>query len=220
MATLTLNRSEREKGAVATAPELGAKKDTAAISSLGQAKDSTRLPQLEVKDRLRKKKKKNDKKKSSSGSKKRGYSSTPSNSDDADKAPSETVSSSSSMQSGPDAERLAVRKPKVKGQPSRPRTEKGSGRIQEEEEETAVATPPDPPPAPPPGNTGPSGPAQESLRWEGVLADPAAEEERLEVYRANRRRRYYLSTQVKLHGEATPTASATPTLGQGWGHLI
>ncbi|XP_035482706.1 protein LIAT1 isoform X2 [Scophthalmus maximus] len=32
--------------------------------------------------------------------------------------------------------------------------------------------------------------AGESLRWEGVLEDPQAEEERLELYRANRRQRY------------------------------
>ncbi|XP_044079086.1 protein LIAT1 [Siniperca chuatsi] len=32
--------------------------------------------------------------------------------------------------------------------------------------------------------------ARESLRWEGVLEDPQAEEKRLELYRANRRHRY------------------------------
>ena len=32
--------------------------------------------------------------------------------------------------------------------------------------------------------------ARESLRWEGVLEDPQAEEKRLELYRANRRLRY------------------------------
>ncbi|XP_068572709.1 protein LIAT1 [Cebidichthys violaceus] len=32
--------------------------------------------------------------------------------------------------------------------------------------------------------------ARESLRWEGVLEDPQAEEKRLELYRANRRQRY------------------------------
>ncbi|KAJ0004002.1 hypothetical protein NQD34_010216 [Periophthalmus magnuspinnatus] len=33
-------------------------------------------------------------------------------------------------------------------------------------------------------------PARESVRWEGVLDDPLKEEQRLEVYRANRRQRY------------------------------
>ncbi|XP_076836774.1 uncharacterized protein LOC143482314 [Brachyhypopomus gauderio] len=42
----------------------------------------------------------------------------------------------------------------------------------------------------------PSSPAQESLRWDGVLEDPAAEAERLEVYRANRRKRYMASRQM------------------------
>ncbi|XP_037604282.1 protein LIAT1 [Sebastes umbrosus] len=32
--------------------------------------------------------------------------------------------------------------------------------------------------------------ASESLRWEGVLEDPQAEEKRLELYRVNRRQRY------------------------------
>ncbi|XP_051258028.1 protein LIAT1 [Dicentrarchus labrax] len=32
--------------------------------------------------------------------------------------------------------------------------------------------------------------ARESLRWEGVLEDPQAEEKRLELYKANRRQRY------------------------------
>lgn len=32
--------------------------------------------------------------------------------------------------------------------------------------------------------------ARDSLRWEGALEDPQAEEERMELYRANRRQRY------------------------------
>ena len=32
--------------------------------------------------------------------------------------------------------------------------------------------------------------SRESLRWEGALEDPQAEERRLELYRANRRQRY------------------------------
>lgn len=39
---------------------------------------------------------------------------------------------------------------------------------------------------------------QESLRWEGVLDDPVAEAERLEVYRANRRKRYMAFRQTLL----------------------
>ncbi|KAK7925768.1 hypothetical protein WMY93_008078 [Mugilogobius chulae] len=35
-----------------------------------------------------------------------------------------------------------------------------------------------------------SGPALESVRWEGALDDPLKEEQRLEVYRDNRRQRY------------------------------
>ncbi|XP_034538975.1 protein LIAT1 [Notolabrus celidotus] len=37
--------------------------------------------------------------------------------------------------------------------------------------------------------------ARESLRWEGALEDPQAEEKRLELYRANRRQRYVAHRQ-------------------------
>jgi len=37
--------------------------------------------------------------------------------------------------------------------------------------------------------------ARESLRWDGVLEDPLAEEERLEAYRARRRQRYLALTE-------------------------
>lgn len=39
---------------------------------------------------------------------------------------------------------------------------------------------------------------RESLRWEGVLDDPQAEEKRLEVYRANRRQRYISHREALL----------------------
>lgn len=38
----------------------------------------------------------------------------------------------------------------------------------------------------------------DSLRWEGALEDPTAEAQRLEVYRANRRKRYMASRQAFL----------------------
>lgn len=40
--------------------------------------------------------------------------------------------------------------------------------------------------------------AKESLRWEGVLQDPQAEEKRLELYRANRRQRYIAHREALL----------------------
>ncbi|XP_051902398.1 protein LIAT1 [Hippocampus zosterae] len=43
---------------------------------------------------------------------------------------------------------------------------------------------------PPPTPSPPHVQLRECLRWEGALQDPRAEEERLETYRANRRRRY------------------------------
>ncbi|XP_063813229.1 protein LIAT1 [Pseudophryne corroboree] len=39
------------------------------------------------------------------------------------------------------------------------------------------------------------GPINESLRWEGVLSDPTAEEERIYQYKINRRKRYLLAAQ-------------------------
>jgi hypothetical protein len=42
---------------------------------------------------------------------------------------------------------------------------------------------------------GQNNPARESLRWDGVLEDPVAEAERIEVYKANRRKRYLASQQ-------------------------
>uniref|UniRef100_A0A669PIK5 Uncharacterized protein n=1 Tax=Phasianus colchicus TaxID=9054 RepID=A0A669PIK5_PHACC len=47
----------------------------------------------------------------------------------------------------------------------------------------------------------------ESLRWDGILEDPAAEEERLQTYRLNRRKRYELYLQ-----QHHPTAGHPPSL--------
>ncbi|RXN14355.1 LIAT1 [Labeo rohita] len=44
---------------------------------------------------------------------------------------------------------------------------------------------------------------QDSLRWEGALEDPSAEAQRLEVYRANRRKRYMASRQAFLQNTQT-----------------
>ncbi|XP_045382146.1 protein LIAT1 isoform X1 [Lemur catta] len=48
----------------------------------------------------------------------------------------------------------------------------------------------------------------ESLRWEGVLADPEAERERIRVYKVNRRKRYRI---LALKGfTSDPRAEETP----------
>lgn len=52
---------------------------------------------------------------------------------------------------------------------------------------------------------------QESLRWEGVLDDPVAEAERLEVYKANRRKRYMAFNKTLL--ENTKVASGSESDG-------
>lgn len=48
---------------------------------------------------------------------------------------------------------------------------------------------------------------QDSLRWEGVLGDPIAEAERLEVYKANRRKRYMALRQALLENAKTVLSS-------------
>ncbi|XP_051536306.1 protein LIAT1-like [Myxocyprinus asiaticus] len=49
---------------------------------------------------------------------------------------------------------------------------------------------------------------QDSLRWEGVLEDPVAEAQRLEVYRANRHKRYMASRQVFLQNISSSKLNA------------
>ncbi|XP_057677270.1 protein LIAT1 [Corythoichthys intestinalis] len=49
---------------------------------------------------------------------------------------------------------------------------------------------------------------RECLRWEGVLEDPWAEQERLEEYRANRRRRY--AAQRDAWPATSPGPNRTP----------
>uniref|UniRef100_A0A452IC43 Protein LIAT1 n=1 Tax=Gopherus agassizii TaxID=38772 RepID=A0A452IC43_9SAUR len=52
----------------------------------------------------------------------------------------------------------------------------------------------------------------ESLRWDGILEDPAAEEERLRVYKLNRRKRYGLYVQQQLPTEPCLTLTHFPLL--------
>lgn len=49
---------------------------------------------------------------------------------------------------------------------------------------------------------------RESLRWEGALEDPQAEERRLELYRANRRQRY-ISHRERLCWKKSSTKAET-----------
>ncbi|XP_020771076.2 protein LIAT1 [Odocoileus virginianus] len=48
----------------------------------------------------------------------------------------------------------------------------------------------------------------ESLRWDGILADPEAEKERIRVYKLNRRKRYRIWALKGLHSD--PGAAETP----------
>ena len=48
----------------------------------------------------------------------------------------------------------------------------------------------------------------ESLRWDGILADPEAEKERIRIYKLNRRKRYRIWALKGFHSD--PGASETP----------
>ncbi|XP_068271984.1 protein LIAT1 [Nyctibius grandis] len=50
----------------------------------------------------------------------------------------------------------------------------------------------------------------ESLRWDGILEDPVAEEERLRIYKMNRRKRY--ESYIQQHLPTEPTARHSPSL--------
>ncbi|XP_065550776.1 protein LIAT1 [Lathamus discolor] len=50
----------------------------------------------------------------------------------------------------------------------------------------------------------------ESLRWDGILEDPVAEEERLCIYKMNRRKRYELYLQQHFPTKPCPTARHSP----------
>ncbi|KAF6092553.1 ligand of ATE1 [Phyllostomus discolor] len=48
----------------------------------------------------------------------------------------------------------------------------------------------------------------ESLRWDGILADPEAEKERIRIYKQNRRKRYRILALKSFHSD--PCAQETP----------
>ncbi|XP_069040236.1 protein LIAT1 isoform X2 [Lepisosteus oculatus] len=171
------------------------------------------------KDRQQKKKKREngkEKKKPVKEPKKRGHSTTPSNSDDtADKPQPQPaqVLRNCPGQLRVTSETPADKQAKVKGQrrarlSSQP-TKRGDS---VGAEETAPGPGPD-------DETHLSSQVRESLRWEGVLGDPEAEEERLRIYKANRRKRYWAAKQdlntldregnQPGHGRLVPLESAS-----------
>lgn len=56
--------------------------------------------------------------------------------------------------------------------------------------------------------------ARDSLRWEGALEDPQAEEERMELYRANRRQRYISHREALLKESQCALRQTFPTEGK------
>lgn len=48
----------------------------------------------------------------------------------------------------------------------------------------------------------------ESLRWDGILADPEAEKERIRIYKLNRRKRYRILALKGLHSDPSAEEKA------------
>ncbi|XP_066501173.1 protein LIAT1 [Hoplias malabaricus] len=156
-----------------------------ARSKVGESVEnsSTRKAQHIPKDGKKKNRDKaKEKNKATSEVKKREHPSTPSNSDDTEKPRTEewthAEKSSDQNQIKGNAKGKSSRKNRrCKTKPSV--TEEDPLPTKEDQTEVSIQT-------------------QESLRWEGVLNDPAAEAERQEVYRANRRKRYMAFKQILL----------------------
>ncbi|KAK3555767.1 hypothetical protein QTP86_028949 [Hemibagrus guttatus] len=114
--------------------------------------------------------------------KKRGHPSTPSHSDDSEKLQTQqstnTEQSSDLNQAKGQTKERSARKC-CKGKSTQPAVEETPAPDKEDKTDASSQT-------------------QESLRWEGVLHDPVAEAERLEVYKANRRKRYMAFKQTLL----------------------
>ncbi|XP_041949776.1 protein LIAT1 [Alosa sapidissima] len=147
------------------------------------------------KNKCKKKKKKektsdSDKKKankSNRGTHKEDDSSSPPNSEDTDKQPPDAKSSSSLPKGGQTKSKTSKRSKKLKKSVSN--------------QETALA------PSAEKTKAEVSTESLESLRWEGVLDDPQAEAERLEVYKANRRKRYLAARKLHLGQTAVTQTS-------------
>ncbi|XP_053561382.1 protein LIAT1 [Bombina bombina] len=56
------------------------------------------------------------------------------------------------------------------------------------------------------------GAVNESLRWEGILDDPVAEEERIHHYKINRRKRYMLAAQEKTSNNVHDSPERLPDI--------
>ncbi|XP_062341800.1 protein LIAT1 [Osmerus eperlanus] len=153
--------------------------------------------------------KKKEKKKQTNASKKRGHSSTPQNSDDTEKPQPRTSQAQEASPplatptSPPLPEESTDQSVTVKG-----RLRHGDGARRRTRLPKEGKTPSE-------MSSVTGAPSQacvveisaqvkESLRWEGVLEDPLAEEKRLEVYRANRRQRYLVHRQALIAGAKTP----------------
>ncbi|KAM4620204.1 protein LIAT1 [Polymixia lowei] len=163
------------------------------------------------------KEKKKKRRKQTGGSKKRGHSTTPQNSEDTDTKKPQTTAFPHETSS------VSHLTPPSQGQPRGQllKVRASSGRDAErasgggEDGRKSKKQPTDSPSTETNENGGGGSPSQgdvseltaqarESLRWEGALEDPLAEEKRMEVYRANRRQRYLAHRQAML--EETQTA--------------
>ncbi|KAL0993729.1 hypothetical protein UPYG_G00112560 [Umbra pygmaea] len=136
-----------------------------------------------------------EKRKETNVSKKRMYSSSPPNSEHTEKP--QTAQSQDTSTSPPTIQESGIQLTKMKSQSCSRKCRKPKYMIisgSEKKSTTSITEG-----APAHSSEGVSSEltaqALESMRWQGVLEDPLAEERRLEVYRAKRRQRYLLHTQ-------------------------
>ncbi|XP_075706520.1 protein LIAT1 [Rhinoderma darwinii] len=155
---------------------MGDSRDAQRIRAKARSKQGKETPRLTAasaeRNRLPKKKKKE--KVHTKASKKRGHvSSTPSTADEAEKHISENTKSWPNIPPSLELKRATLSDSKDK-----------SDELNNEEIESGSLS-----------TIVQESPVNESLRWEGVLEDPIAEEERIRQYKINRRKRYLLAGQ-------------------------
>ncbi|XP_041097188.1 protein LIAT1 isoform X2 [Polyodon spathula] len=208
---LELYKDRLERGRMAVSAKDGREEQAARLGGKGRVireplKDSSGLLTSSATEKKTKKKKKREKtkekKKKQRGScKKRVHSSTPPTPEDADKQHKDPGVKLFPTHLTPSSESLDGKLAKVKLQgrtPAEAAPTKNKPRKLKES---------NPDPASPDNEADLNNKMNESLRWEGTLEDPSAEEIRIQIYKMNRRRRYMTALQG-LYGELGPAGTS------------
>lgn len=157
-----------------------------------------------TKKKQKKEKTKEKKKKQGGSCKKRVHSSTPPTPEDADKQHQDVKLFPTHL--APSSESLDGKLAKVKLQGRTPAEAAQTKSKPRKRKEAAAAVLSNPEPASSDNEADLTNKRNGSLRWEGTLEDPSAEENRIRIYKLNRRRRY-LNALQGLHGELGPAAT-------------